>query len=186
MKLASALTLAALVACPACEKQHKTELIPDTLLEDETLSPQERAAKKAEAEAAKPAEQPEAPPAPEVKAPDDVDAPPADAKQSAKGVYYVVLKAGTGARKPTAKNRVKVHYSGWTTDGQLFDSSVRRGEPAVFPVGALIPGWVEILQMMVAGDKWRIWIPEELAYQGRADAPQGMLVFDMELIEIVD
>jgi FKBP-type peptidyl-prolyl cis-trans isomerase len=115
----------------------------------------------------------------------DVAAPPANAKKTDKGVYYVVLNRGSGKQKPNAKSRVKVHYSGWTTDGKLFDSSVRRGKPALFPVGALIPGWVDVLQQMVVGDKWRIWIPEDLAYKGAAGAPEGMLVFEMELLEIV-
>lgn len=183
------LALALLVSLSAaCIKDKSVETMPPELLEDETLSEEERkkaAAKKREKEAAEAASKPAAPAPAEVTPPDDVAGPPDGAKKTAQGVFYVILRPGKGKVKPKEKSTVKVHYSGWTTNGKLFDSSVKRGEPAEFPVGALIPGWVEVLQMMVAGDKWRIWIPEELAYKGRAGAPQGMLVFDMELIEIV-
>jgi peptidylprolyl isomerase len=77
---------------------------------------------------------------------------------------------------------VTVHYSGWTTDGKLFDSSVARGEPTTFPLNRVIPGWTEGLQLMVVGERRRFWIPEKLAYKGAAGAPKGMLVFDVELI----
>ena len=75
-----------------------------------------------------------------------------------------------------------VHYSGWTTDGKLFDSSVTRGKTISFPLKGVIAGWTEGLQLMVAGEKRRFWIPEELAYKGAPGAPQGTLVFDVELI----
>jgi peptidylprolyl isomerase len=78
---------------------------------------------------------------------------------------------------------VTVHYTGWTTDGKMFDSSVARGEPATFRLDQVIPGWTEGLQMMVEGEKRRFWIPARLAYEGQA-GPQGMLVFDIELIRI--
>ena len=77
-----------------------------------------------------------------------------------------------------------VHYSGWTTDGQMFDSSVMRDEPAEFALDAVIPGWTEGLQLMTEGEKTRFWIPEKLAYKGKAGFPAGMLVFDVELIKI--
>ena len=77
-----------------------------------------------------------------------------------------------------------VHYSGWSTNGQLFDSSIQRGQPATFPLNAVIPGWTEGLQLMVEGEQRRLWIPESLAYRGRPGPPQGMLVFDVELISI--
>ncbi len=77
-----------------------------------------------------------------------------------------------------------VHYTGWTTDGKMFDSSVVRGQPASFPLNQVIRGWTEGLRLMVEGEKRRLWIPEKLAYGGRAGAPQGMLVFDVELISI--
>ena len=77
-----------------------------------------------------------------------------------------------------------VHYTGWTTDGKMFDSSVTRGEPATFPLNQVITGWTEGVQLMVVGEKTRFWIPENLAYQGQAGAPRGMLVFDVELLKI--
>jgi peptidylprolyl isomerase len=117
-------------------------------------------------------------------APPDVAAPAKDAKKTAKGVSYKVLTAGKGGPKPTATDTVKVHYSGWTTDGKMFDSSVKRGQPAEFPLGGVIAGWTDGLQVMSVGDKVRFWIPEELAYKGQPGRPQGMLVFDVELLEI--
>ena len=116
--------------------------------------------------------------------PADVAAAPADAQATASGLKSKVLRPGTGTAHPTAESRVTVHYTGWTTDGQMFDSSVSRGEPATFPLGRVIPGWTEGVQLMVAGEKRRFWIPELLAYRGRAGAPAGMLVFDVELISM--
>ena len=75
-----------------------------------------------------------------------------------------------------------MHYTGWTTDGKMFDSSVTRGEPATFPLGNVIKGWTEGLQLMATGEKTRFWIPQELAYKGES-APYGMLVFDVELLK---
>jgi FKBP-type peptidyl-prolyl cis-trans isomerase len=117
-------------------------------------------------------------------APKDVAKAPKDAKKTASGLAYKVLKKGDGKTKPTAASQVTVHYTGWTTDGKMFDSSVTRGQPTTFGLGAVIPGWTEGLQLMDKGSKYRLWIPEELAYKGRPGAPQGMLVFDVELIEI--
>ena len=122
---------------------------------------------------------PEPPPAPK-----DVAAAPKNAKKTASGLAYRVLKKGTGKTHPTAASNVKVHYTGWTTDGKMFDSSVVRGEPITFGLGQVIPGWTEGVQLMVEGEQTRMWIPEELAYKGRPGAPQGMLVFDIELIKI--
>jgi peptidylprolyl isomerase len=116
-------------------------------------------------------------------APPDVKAPPADAKKTSSGLAYKVLKPGTGKRKPTANSQVTVHYTGWTTDGKMFDSSVSRGQPATFPLDGVIKGWTEGVQLMVEGEKSRFWIPEPLAYGGRRD-PKGMLVFDIELLKI--
>ena len=116
-------------------------------------------------------------------APPDVKEPPADAKKTSSGLAYKVLKPGAGKRKPTATSQVTVHYSGWTTDGKMFDSSVSRGEPATFPLNGVIKGWTEGVQLMVEGEKARFWIPEPLAYGGRRD-PKGMLVFDIELLKI--
>ena len=117
------------------------------------------------------------------RAPADVKAPPADAKRTASGLAYKVLQPGTGTRHPKKVDEVTVHYTGWTTDGKMFDSSVARGKPATFPLDRVIPGWTEGLQLMVEGEKTRFWIPEKLAYQGK-QPPYGMLVFDVELIKI--
>jgi FKBP-type peptidyl-prolyl cis-trans isomerase len=115
-------------------------------------------------------------------APPDVAAPPADALKTPKGVFYKVLVDGKGTQTPTTEDQVTVHYTGWTTDGEPFDSSVARGEPSKFRVTQVIAGWTDALTNMKVGDTWRVWIPEELAYKGNPSKPQGMLVFDMQLI----
>jgi peptidylprolyl isomerase len=120
-------------------------------------------------------------------APADVAAPPADAIVTNSGLAYKVLRPGVGKMKPERGDTVVVHYSGWTTDGQMFDSSVERGEPTEFPVDGVIRGWIEGLQLMVEGEKTRFWIPGKLAYGNDRSKPkemQGMLVFDVELIDI--
>lgn len=117
--------------------------------------------------------------------PPDVKAAPKDAKKTNSGLAYKVIKQGTGKKHPSATSEVTVHYSGWTTDGRMFDSSVARGVPATFPLNRVISGWTEGVQLMVEGDTVRFWIPEPLAYGGRR-APFGMLVFDVELIKIVN
>ena len=116
-------------------------------------------------------------------APPDVAAPPSDAEKSSSGLASKVLTAGTGTTHPRASDSVTVHYTGWTTDGTMFDSSVSRGEPSTFPLNGVISGWTEGLQLMVVGEKRRFWIPENLAYGGRRP-PLGMLVFDVELLAI--
>jgi peptidylprolyl isomerase len=117
------------------------------------------------------------------RAPADVKAPPPDAKRTASGLAYKVLTPGTGTRHPKKFDQVTVHYTGWGTDGKMFDSSVARGKPSTFPLDRVIPGWTEGLQLMVEGEKARFWIPQNLAYQGK-QPPFGMLVFDVELINI--
>lgn len=117
-------------------------------------------------------------------APKDVAKPPSDASKTASGLASKVLVAGTGKDHPTEKSSVKVEYSGWTTDGKLFDSSLTRGQPATFALTGVIAGWTEGLQLMVVGEQRRFWIPEDLAYKGRRGKPKGMLVFDVELLEI--
>lgn len=117
-------------------------------------------------------------------APDDVAFPPEDAERTVSGLATKVLQPGTGTVHPRASSTVTVHYTGWTTDGQMFDSSVQRGETISFPLNAVIAGWTEGVQLMVVGEKRRLWIPEELAYKGMAGRPKGMLVFDVELFEI--
>jgi FKBP-type peptidyl-prolyl cis-trans isomerase len=105
------------------------------------------------------------------------------------GLQYEVIKMGTGA-KPLASDQVKVHYVGTLINGEEFDSSVRRGEPAVFGVGQVIRGWVEGLQLMPAGSKWKLFIPSDLAY-GPSGGPGGSipgnsaLIFEVELLEVL-
>jgi peptidylprolyl isomerase len=116
--------------------------------------------------------------------PKDVAKIPKKAKKTKSGLASRVLSKGKGTEHPVATSVVTVHYSGWTTDGKMFDSSVVRGTPATFGLNQVIPGWTEGLQLMVVGETRRIWIPEDLAYKGRAGRPAGMLVFDVELVEI--
>src|SRR5688572_880185 len=117
-------------------------------------------------------------------APPDVAAAPPDAIVTASGLASKVLTPGTGTGHPTPASTVKVHYTGWTPDGQMFDSSIVRGEPSAFGVTRVIRGWTEGVQLMVTGEKRRFWIPSALAYgeNPRPGAPRGMLVFDVELI----
>jgi peptidylprolyl isomerase len=96
-----------------------------------------------------------------------------------------VIAVGTGTRHPRPNSTVTVHYTGWTTDGRTFDSSVTRGEPSTFRLDEVIGGWTEGVQLMVEGEKRRFWIPARLAYEGVPGRPQGTLVFDIELIRIV-
>lgn len=104
------------------------------------------------------------------------------------GLQYEIIEQGNGP-KPTAADQVKVHYTGKLIDGTVFDSSVERGEPATFGVTQVIPGWVEALQLMNVGSKWRLFIPSNLAYgpngAGGAIGPNATLIFDVELLEII-
>lgn len=106
---------------------------------------------------------------------------------TASGLEYKVLKSGTGP-SPKLDDKVKVHYHGTLIDGTVFDSSVQRGEPIVFPVGAVIPGWVEALQLMKVGDKWQLFIPAKLAYGEESPSPlipaNSVLIFEVELLGI--
>ncbi|WP_352423795.1 FKBP-type peptidyl-prolyl cis-trans isomerase [Proteiniphilum sp.] len=103
------------------------------------------------------------------------------------GLQYEVLQEGIGA-KPKATDKVKCHYHGTLLNGQVFDSSVQRGQPAVFGVNQVIKGWVEALQLMSVGSKWRLYIPSELAYgaqgAGNSIEPNSTLIFDVELLGI--
>lgn len=103
------------------------------------------------------------------------------------GLQYEVIKEGTG-KQPAASDSVTVHYTGKLIDGTVFDSSVERGEPATFGVTQVIPGWVEALQMMKEGAKWRLFIPSQLAYgpngAGNIIGPNSTLIFDVELIKV--
>jgi len=120
-------------------------------------------------------------------APANVTHPPADATVLPSGLAYKVLRPGSGKVHPTLADTVVVNYTGWTTDGTMFDSSVVRGKPAEFPLNKLIKGWQQGIPLMVVGEKARFWIPGKLAYDNRDDrpnAPKGMLVFDVKLLEI--
>jgi len=110
-------------------------------------------------------------------------------KTTASGLQYKVLKAGDGKGKtPKSNDTVKVHYHGTLVDGSVFDSSVERGEPAIFPVDQVIPGWTEVLQLMKEGDKWQVYIPGKLAYGAQSPSPKigpnSTLIFDVELLSI--
>ena len=111
-----------------------------------------------------------------------------EVKVTPSGLQYEVIEEGNGP-KPTADDRVKVHYTGKLIDGTVFDSSIERGEPATFGVTQVIPGWVEALQMMNQGAKWRLYIPSFLAYgphgAGAAIGPDSTLIFDVELLEVL-
>ncbi len=108
-------------------------------------------------------------------------------KTTASGLQYEIIKAGDGA-KPTASDTVTVHYHGTLINGKVFDSSVDRKEPATFPVGGVIPGWVEALQLMPLGSKWKLFIPAKLAYADRGAGPEigpgSALIFEVELLKI--
>jgi peptidylprolyl isomerase len=130
------------------------------------------------------------PPLPDLPAPPDVKAPPTDGEKTKTGLVTKVLAKGNGTDHPTAGCEIKVRYSGWMTDGKLFDTSEKKGAGFVaqFPLDLLIKGWQEGLKLMVAGEKRRMWIPSELAYGDtprRPGGPHGMLVFDVELVDIV-
>jgi FKBP-type peptidyl-prolyl cis-trans isomerase FklB len=103
------------------------------------------------------------------------------------GLQYQVLTEGTGI-KPLARNKVTCHYHGTLIDGTVFDSSVKRGQPATFPLNMVIKGWTEGLQLMAVGSKWRFFIPPQLAYGDRQTGahigPNSTLIFDVELLEI--
>lgn len=112
----------------------------------------------------------------------------AEVKTTPSGLQYEVLKEGDGAM-PAATDQVEVHYTGKLIDGTVFDSSVDRGVPATFGVTQVIPGWVEALQMMKAGSKWRLYIPSQLAYgpqgAGNVIGPNATLIFDVELLKVI-
>ncbi len=121
-------------------------------------------------------------------APTDVAAAPATATTTPSGLSFVILREGMGMESPSPTATVTAHYTGWQTDGKMFDSSVKRGQPFTAPLHNLIKGWQEGMGMMTKGEKRRFWIPAELAYgeNPRPGAPSGMLVFDVELIDFAE
>ena len=132
------LLLASLVACSSSTPEVKT------------------AEKPASAEKA---DKPAKPASVDIPAPADVAAPPADAQKTASGIAYKVLTPGTGAVHPGPEDKVEVNYTGWTTDGKMFDSSILREKPQSFPLTGVIKGWIEGVQLMVTNEKTRFWIP---------------------------
>lgn len=126
---------------------------------------------------------------PDPEAPADVAAPPGDAKRTRSGLASMVLKKGKGKGRPDRLDTVTIEYTGWTTDGAVFDSSARHGQPIEVRLTHVIPGLAEGIQLMAPGEKRRLWIPGKLAYgeEGSGEAPSpaqplGMLVFDVELL----
>ena len=172
--------------CPKADAPDKAETT--TKDKDKAAKPaaDKAPAKKAPAAAATPAAKPK----PKLQRPKSIPAPPdvadvpADADKTPSGLASKVLIKGAGTANPAKTNKVRVHYTGWTTDGKMFDSSVVRGRPATFPLNRVIAGWTEGVQLMVKGEKRRFWIPANLAYEGKP-GPQGLLVFDVELLEIL-
>lgn len=171
----SAVPLALLTAVSLCSCESKPGEEPPAAEKGEP----------AQQEAAKPT----SPATGDIAAPANVAAPPADAEKTSTGLASAVLKPGTGSAHPSPESTVRVHYSGWTKDGKMFDSSVKRGQPAQFGLNRVIKGWTEGIPLMVVGEKRRFWIPGELAYgetPRRPGAPAGQLTFDVELLEIVE
>ncbi len=121
------------------------------------------------------------------KTPEDVAAVPKTATKTKSGLAYRALTTSGNGQKPAATDTVEVHYAGWTLDGKMFDTSYKRGQSTSFPLDGVIKGWTEGVQLMSVGDKFRFWIPADLAYgetPARPGAPAGMLVFDIELLSI--
>ena len=116
--------------------------------------------------------------------PANVAGPPDEAERTESGLAYLMIRNGTGTARPGPTDVVTLHYTGWTTDGAMFDTSLATGAPADLPLTDVIAGWTEGLQLMVEGDRIRFWVPEDLAYEGQAGAPAGMLVFDIALLGI--
>ncbi len=114
--------------------------------------------------------------------PDDLAAPPADAERTPSGLASKVLAPGTGEARPDANDLVRVHFTGWTPGGVKFESSHDRGEPAVFNLETVFPGWREAMQLMTVGEKRRVWIPAHLTPENPASGPEGDVVFDIEML----
>ena len=117
------------------------------------------------------------------KTPEHLTVPPPEATRTRSGLSWVQLKPGTGVARPGRRSKVVVNYHGWTTEGRLFDSTALRGKPSEFRLDSVIAGWTEGMQMMTAGEIRRFWVPAKLAYE-KQDGPQGMLIFDIELLEV--
>jgi len=183
--------LVALTGCPAFTTGDEPSFQPEPIAD----TPPENAGERPAAPTPPPPPPPRAVVAPPaapapgaIPAPPDVAAVPRDAQRTPSGLASKVVGPGRGTRHPAATSRVEVHYTGWKLDGTMFDSSVQRGSPAQFPLNGVIRGWTEGVQLMVEGEKRRFWIPAELAYGENPGGgrPGGMLVFDVELLRIMD
>ena len=171
MRLVALVGLVVLVTLACAARAVRADEVPD---EDE-----------APASAAAPASAPVPAVAPSPFAPPpDLAAPPADATTSASGLASKLLAPGTGTQKPAPSDVVELNYTAWTSDGKLFDSTVKRGQAARFELQRVLPGLVEGVGLMVAGEKRRLWIPEGLAWKGIPGRPAGMVVFDVELVGV--
>lgn len=130
-------------------------------------------------------------PCPERDAPNVLQNPRAAVHRTALGLAYCILREGPPGVVPETEDTVRVHYTGWTVEGELFDSSVQRGEPMELPLSGVIRGWTEGLKLMTPGDRARLWIPAHLGYGQRAEGepagtpPKGTLIFDIELLEVM-
>ena len=109
---------------------------------------------------------------------------PKHAYKTDSGLRFVVFKRGENKSHPHSATSVTVHYQGYTTDGKIFDSSIEREEPTTFVLNQVIPGWREGVKLMTVGDNFRFWIPEKDAYRGAPGKPKGLLIFDVELIDM--
>ena len=118
-----------------------------------------------------------------IPAPSDLGAPPNDAVKSSTGLISKRIKPGTSDEKPIATDVVTVNYTGWRSDGMMVDSSVARGQASTFPLDKVMTGWRECVMLMTIGETRRCWVPQALAYNGRAGRPTGTVVFDIELID---
>lgn len=130
-------------------------------------------------------------PCPERTEPGVLQNPRASVQRTALGLAYCLLKEGPPGVVPGATDTVRVHYTGWTLDGEMFDSSIERGEPLDLPLNGVIRGWTEGLRLMTPGDQARLWIPGHLGYgrrepgQEAGTPPKGTLIFDIELLEVI-
>ena len=125
------------------------------------------------------AQTPAVPPPPDILPASEV-AVPADGEKSETGLVSKLVRRGDSSEKPAATDVVTVHYTGWASDGRLFDSSIVRGPASTFPLDRVMAGWRECVQLMTIGEKRRCWVPENLAYKGQAGRPKGTVVFDIE------
>ncbi len=119
------------------------------------------------------------------KPPENLGTPPANAQKTPSGAFTEPVKAGTGEQHPAADSTVLMHYIGWTTDGKIFDSSHDRGRPTAFPLAQVMPAFAETVQLMVAGERRRVWIPGPVARGNWVGSPRGMLVFEISLLRIL-